>query len=109
MRQARLSGLIAKSVAARRFAFRVVPVADGLVKRRFRPAAAKVLWLADIERHEALFDRAVMKGHRYRFVAAGPVKAGGSLIRGTPRKVDSSPDNDGTGQHRQMAWVRQAR
>jgi hypothetical protein len=23
--------------------------------------------------------------------------------------VDSSPDNDGTGQHCQMAWVRQAR
>jgi len=29
------------------------------------------VWAADIERHEALFDRAVVKGHRLRFVAAG--------------------------------------
>jgi len=27
-------------------------------------------WVADIERHEALQDRAVMKGHRRQFVAA---------------------------------------
>jgi putative transposase len=28
------------------------------------------LWSWDVERHEALCDRAVMKGHRLRFVAA---------------------------------------
>jgi len=32
------------------------------------------LWSWDIERHEALFDRAVMKGHRRRPVAAGRLK-----------------------------------
>ena len=36
-------------------------------------------------------------------------EAEGSLNRGTPGRVDSSPDNDGTGQHCQMVWVRQAR
>jgi hypothetical protein len=29
------------------------------------------VWATDIERHEALFDRAVVKGHRYWLVAAG--------------------------------------
>ena len=31
---------------------------------------ASEVWCADIERHEALFDRAVVKGHRLQFVAA---------------------------------------
>jgi hemoglobin len=31
----------------------------------------RTLWVCDIERHEALPDRAVMKGHRRRPVAAG--------------------------------------
>jgi hypothetical protein len=35
-------------------------------------------------------------------------EAGGSLNRETPARVASSPDNDGTGQHYRMAWVRQA-
>jgi hypothetical protein len=34
-------------------------------------------------------------------------EAEGSLIRGTPVRVDSSPDNDGTGQYCQMVRVRQ--
>jgi putative transposase len=34
------------------------------------------LWSWDIERHEALANRAVMKGHRHRPVAAGRVKLG---------------------------------
>jgi hypothetical protein len=32
------------------------------------------LWVTDIERHEALSDRAVMEGHRRRPVAAGRLK-----------------------------------
>jgi hypothetical protein len=32
------------------------------------------IWIYDTERHEAPFDRAVMKGHRLRLVAAGRVK-----------------------------------
>ncbi len=36
-------------------------------------------------------------------------EAGGSLIRETPVRVASSPDNAGTGQHYRMVRVRQAR
>jgi len=42
-----------------------------LVQRDFKPDRPNRLWVADIERHEALQDRAVMKGHRRQFVAAG--------------------------------------
>jgi hypothetical protein len=35
-------------------------------------------------------------------------EAGGSPDRETPARVASSPDNDGTGRHYRMAWVRQA-
>jgi len=41
-----------------------------LVKRDFQPAGPNELWCSDLERHEALCNRAVMKGHRLRFVAA---------------------------------------
>jgi putative transposase len=42
-----------------------------LVERDFNPAAPNLLWCADIERHEAFSNRAVVKGHRLRLVAAG--------------------------------------
>ena len=45
-----------------------------LVERRFDRPAPDQLWVADIERHEALSDRAVMEGHRRRPVAAGRLK-----------------------------------
>ena len=44
---------------------------DDLVQRAFAAPAPDRLWVADIERHEALFNRAVVKGHRPRPVAAG--------------------------------------
>jgi putative transposase len=47
-----------------------VRVWPDLVKRDFQPAGPNELWCSDIERHEALCNRAVMKGHRPRFVAA---------------------------------------
>ena len=71
MREAHISGLIKKKKGRTTVRVPGVRVAVDLVQRQFRPAAPNVLWLADIERHEALFDRAVVKGHRYRFVAAG--------------------------------------
>jgi transposase InsO family protein len=43
---------------------------DDLVNRNFSVPGPNVLWVSDIERHEALQDRAVMKGHRRQFVAA---------------------------------------
>ena len=37
------------------------------------------------------------------------MKSEGSLIRGTPGKVASGPDDSGTCQHCQMVWVRLTR
>jgi len=48
-----------------------VRVADDLVERRFRPDRPDVLWVADIERHEALCDRAEVRDLRGPLVAAG--------------------------------------
>jgi putative transposase len=45
--------------------------APDLVERRFTPPAPDRLWVADIERHEALPNRVVVKGHRLWPVAAG--------------------------------------
>jgi len=42
-----------------------------LVERQFRAPAPNRLWVADLERHEALPNPAVLKGHRLRPVAAG--------------------------------------
>lgn len=44
---------------------------EDFVQRRFTAPAPNRLWVADLERHEALFNRAVMKGHRLLPVAAG--------------------------------------
>ena len=45
-----------------------------LVVRDFSAARPNQLWVADLERHEVFPDRAVMKGHRRRPVAAGRLK-----------------------------------
>jgi transposase InsO family protein len=42
-----------------------------LVERNFEAKRPNQLWVADLERHEALLYRAVVKGHRLRPVAAG--------------------------------------
>ena len=47
------------------------PVFDDHVQRVFRADAPNRLWLTDIERHEALLNLAVVKGHRFASVAAG--------------------------------------
>ena len=47
------------------------PRRPDLVQRQFTAPGPDLKWVADFERHEALFDRAVVKGHRYWFVAAG--------------------------------------
>ncbi len=44
--------------------------APDLVKRNFRADRPNVLWVCDFERHEAFLNRAVVKGHRLRLVAA---------------------------------------
>ncbi len=50
------------------------PAHDDLVRRRFTADAPNVVWLADIERHEALLNPAVVKGHRHVLVAASALK-----------------------------------
>jgi putative transposase len=45
-----------------------------LVDRDFSATRPNQLWVADLERHEVLSDRAVMEGHRRRPVAAGRLK-----------------------------------
>ena len=48
------------------------PVHDDLVQRQFSSIKElNTVWLTDIERHEALLDLAVVKGHRFASVAAG--------------------------------------
>jgi putative transposase len=48
--------------------------APDLVQRKFAADAPNQLWVADIERHEALLNRAVMKRRRRRLVAASRPK-----------------------------------
>ena len=45
-----------------------------LVSRSFEAPGLNRLWLADIERHEAFSNRAVVKGHRFVSVAVGTLK-----------------------------------
>lgn len=45
-----------------------------LVERRFTATEPNRLWVADLERHEALSNRVVMKGHHLVLVAAGASK-----------------------------------
>ena len=47
------------------------PVHDDRVQRNFHADAPNQVWLTDIERHEALLNLAVVKGHRFASVAAG--------------------------------------
>ena len=44
------------------------------VERQFQTDAPDRLWVADIERHEALLNLAVVRDHRHRPVAAGRPK-----------------------------------
>lgn len=46
-------------------------ISTDLVKRKFARPGPNQLWVTDIERHEALLNLAVVKGHRWRPVAAG--------------------------------------
>jgi hypothetical protein len=59
-------------------------------------------------RHEALHYRAEVKTFAV-VLSQQRDEAGGSLIRETPVRVASSPDNAGTDQHYRMVRVRQAR
>jgi transposase InsO family protein len=51
------------------------------VRRDFARNGPNQLWVTDIERHEALLNRAVVKGHRHRSVAADRLKLGAARPR----------------------------
>jgi putative transposase len=70
-----------------------------LVKRDFTARAPDRLWVGDFT---------YLRTWEGRVFFSFILDAGGSPVHGTVVRVDSSPDNAGTGQHRQMVWVRQA-
>jgi putative transposase len=47
-------------------------IAVDLVDREFTRTGPNQLWVSDFERHEAFWNRAVVKGHRRGLVAASP-------------------------------------
>ena len=71
MRAAGLSGSHTRRKGKTTIRIQGVRAASDLVERDFNPTEPNRLWCADIERHEALSNRAVVKGHRLRLVAAG--------------------------------------
>jgi putative transposase len=71
MRQAGLSGLVARTRARTTIRVPGVRVCEDLVDRAFLASAPNRLWVADIERHEALLDRAGVGDLRGPPVAAG--------------------------------------
>ena len=83
--------------------------APDLVRREFTASGPDHIWVADIERHEAFVNRAVVGGRRLVFVAVGTVKLRAARTPGTGVRVGSSPEGDGTDQYCQMVRVRLAR
>jgi len=68
----RLDGLVGVSHRRKRRGWKPdTATHEDLVKRQFRADAPNRLWFCDIERHEALLNLAVVKGHRSAPVAAG--------------------------------------
>ena len=70
----RALGIVGATRARRQFTTHADPAAaraPDLVRRDFTAQRPDRLWIADFERHEALLNPAVMKGHRPRPVAAG--------------------------------------
>lgn len=68
----RLDGLVGVSHRRKRRGWKPdTATHEDLVKREFSATAPNRLWFCDIERHEALLNLAVVKGHRSTPVAAG--------------------------------------
>jgi len=69
----RCQGIRGASRAKKRFTTKADPAhvrAPDLVNRNFHASRPDQLWACDFERHEALPNPAVVKGHRLRLVAA---------------------------------------
>jgi transposase InsO family protein len=74
MHDLELSGVVRGKKKRTTIPAEVSPRPADLVERNFTAEAPNRLWVADLERHEALFNRAVMKGHRYATRRRGTVK-----------------------------------
>ena len=74
MRQAGIQGLYRRRRRGCTIRDPAAEASSDLVNRRFTVDAPNRLWITDIERHEALPNPAVVKGHRLRPVAAGRLK-----------------------------------
>ena len=74
MRQARIQGIHRRRKYATTRRNPVHAVAPDLVCREFTATGPDRIWVADVERHEAFSNRAVVKGHRFVLVAAGILK-----------------------------------
>ena len=72
MREHHISGL-PRPKAGRRDLTRARTAAH-LVNREFSRDGPNLLWMTDIERHEAFLNPAVVRGHRLRLVAASWLK-----------------------------------
>ena len=96
MRQARIQGIHRRRKVSTTRQNPERAAAPDLVCRQFTAPGPDRLWVADIERHEAFVNRAVVGGHRLVLVAAGTVKLRAARTSGTEGRVGSSPDNDGT-------------
>ena len=71
MRQARIQGIHRRRRVATTKANPAQAAAPDLVRREFTADGPDRIWVADIERHEAFSNRAVVGGHRLVSVAAG--------------------------------------
>jgi putative transposase len=71
MRGLGLAGAVRGKTRRTTISSELSPRPADLVERVFAALAPNRLWLADIERHEVLTNRAVMKGHRRQPAAAG--------------------------------------
>ena len=71
MREAGLAGVSLRRGVRTTRVDRSHGVAPDRVERQFRADAPDRLWVADIERHEALLNLAVVRGDRHQPVAAG--------------------------------------
>ena len=74
MREAGLAGVSRRRGTRTTRVDRSHGAAPDRVERQFQADAPDRLWVADIERHEALLNLAVVRDHRHRPVAAGRLK-----------------------------------
>ena len=74
MRQARVQGVHRRRKVSTTRQNPERAAAPDLVRRGFTADGPDRTWVADIERHEAFSNRAVVKGHRFVSVAADTLK-----------------------------------